>query len=681
MGKRIYTKHHIIPRSVIKGRKVLTGIIMIREKLNFLGNFILLIFILLILIASSNSASDNNQPQSSLNIHEKGNILSAGISNYSNNNNNNITIVIAIDNSRSQGDKDGALNKTTKPIVRFLDNIYKNGNTSLNFGLVVWNDKIVEELSNNPVETPSIIKEKLSKIKTEGNTCVSFGLERANQMLANTSSANRRYILFFSNGNDEYCNRSDNLCNIAEQAQKTGITIYALGEINSNSSLNCISNKNNLFDLSKISLDSALDIIAAEILGTEPRDIFSKTGKPGKDLKITESLEAPFILTGRGDSITINETNTNVTISKSVIGGSSGPKIVFRIKAPEPRYIDKDILFAIDSSGSMKLENYEEEMKKAMIKVAEYLNNRNLGENINISILSWDNNIDFVYGSKFNKNIIDNNISNAKFVSVKNLSINELDQIMTKNFTCEETELTDFNIGLENSLNILDNDANKNNPHNMRMLIFIAGRSEFNPWTQKSLHDKNISRFAFGIGVEDGSRMDASLYNVSTLKDLGYRKTTRPLIQSTFKTYIMDLLGANKANPDLGDEIIKLLNIAINKDIVGDLVIEDSINPFLQIDKDSIQVNGKDENLINYIINQNRITLNVPGNLTPGSSTEISYDLKMNLTLPISGGSIGNKPVDLFLSEDQIKSSVKYKWQNDLKDYEIDIPTNYIKIY
>src|SRR5690606_23792224 len=111
------------------------------------------------------------------------------------------------------------------------------------------------------------------------------------------------------------------------------------------------------------------------------------------------SISDRFGLKAEVNNLTITQLATNVTVSKTMKEGDRGPKIEIKISTPKPRYMDKDFLFSIDSSGSVGLEGYNSEINNSMRKVLAYLNNRDKGEHINISILSWDGDVDFAYGN------------------------------------------------------------------------------------------------------------------------------------------------------------------------------------------------------------------------------------------------------------------------------------------
>lgn len=593
-------------------------------------------------------------------------------------NNRSTILVLAIDNSNSQ-DNNGRFNEDKVAFQNFVDIVSRNGKSgNVKMGLVVWNTGLDKILSVPPTSSFDKIKENIMKIKIEGNTCLGVGLQSAIEMLKETDINDKRIILLASNGIEEYCNNSVNACRVSRDAQKSGITVYTVGKGDASGNLTCIADRNKFYDISKQSLREALDSIAA--------DIFNNTLEKGNSVTVSDSKirisnktisnmtwSDPFNLKARSNIITSYQPETNVTITKTIKEGPNGPRVVIDIMAPNARYIDKDILFAIDSSGSIALENYDDEINQAMQKVLTYLNNRELGENINISVLSWDNNIDFAYGNLSNKEL-----NTTVFVPVSQAE-REFGHLMNNSFVCEETEPTILGQGLNGSFQVLYNDPNKNNPKNMRMLIFIVGKSEFENWTPNSYFDKNIPLFTFGIGIDQFSKMNASLCNIASLGKLGYRIATPHTVEPSLMQFIRGIMSPEK-DLDLGDEIIELLNIAIYGNIVKDLTIEDSVNPYFKLDNASISINGEKEGFEKILLKNNEFIIKMPKSLKPGSVTEISYDLKLNFTIPL-GNTIKNEAFPEMLAlRNEPFSRIAYTWQNG-KQYEVILPENYINIF
>lgn len=484
-------------------------------------------------------------------------------------------------------------------------------------------------------------------------------------------------ILYISDGIEQYCNNSIEVCSLAKNIRDSQITIYAIGKRDPYGNLSCIADSKNSFDLNQVSFEYALKEIANNILKVNNSMLYNiYASDPIKSeqkeaLISINSISDRFGLKAEVNNLTITQLATNVTVSKTMKEGDRGPKIEIKISTPKPRYMDKDFLFSIDSSGSVGLEGYNSEINNSMRKVLAYLNNRDKGEHINISILSWDGDVDFAYGNLNNGN----NTTRARFISVKQTE-KDFPSLMG-NFTCIETEPTIFNVGLNEAFKILKNDPNKKYPNNIRALFFITGKGEFQPWTPDENFDDKIPRFALGVGVEDTSLMNDSLFNISSLGEVGYRRYSAGTVEYSFPSFIKELLGGD--SKDLGDHMIELLDIAINSSILYNLSISDNINPFLEIDPDSIRVNDRRDGFRKFITNTN-ITIELNKTLNPGSEVKITYDARVNLTLPLSEKLNETIISQKFLGKGESGTLVEYNWQ-DGNRYEVKMPTNHIHIF
>jgi len=301
-------------------------------------------------------------------------------------------------------------------------------------------------------------------------------------------------------------------------------------------------------------------------------------------------------------------------------------------------------------------------MKRAL----KYLNDKEKGEHINISIISWDGDVDFVYSD----------ITNMNFVPVQQAE-NDLPLIM-RNFTCTETEPTLFNVGLNKAFEILKNDPNQIYPNNQRMLLFIVGKGEFGPWIQDKNFDKNVPIFVLGIEVKQPSLMNTTLTNIATMGPEGYQYTIKPSMANNFEKFIKRIFGDD---PNFDDKIIKLLKKGLSSPILYNLTISDNINPFIEINPDSIRVNGLAKGFTTSINkNKTNILLEIPSALSSGSEIEIYYDTRINLTLPTSQDVDNMILSQKFLKDGRSGTLIQYNWQDGNK-YKISIPTNYLHIF
>lgn len=614
---------------------------------------LMIAFISMLMISDSSSLSDAG-------------IIDRNFSNM-NINNKSCSIILAIDGSNSQDDN--TLLSKKNSIQKFIDTI-SNSNSDIKIGLVVWNTKLNKSLSLSLTDDFKIVKEHVKLINAQGNTCLKVGLESAKSMMNEADKNDKRYIIYISDGIEHYCNNSVNICSIAEEIRKSQITIFTIGNRDSAGNLSCISGSSNLFDLNVVSFDKALQDIAKYIIDAPPMEVINSDSNNMKktDIITINPIFNEFSLKAEVDNITIEQSSTNVSVSKTIIAGPKGPRVVIKITTPKPRYLNKEILFSIDSSGSVGLKEYEKEINESLDKVLDYLNNREKGEHINISILSWDNDIDFAYGNISNGK----NAGTARFIPVQQ-AIHDRPLLMN-NFTCDENEITRFDIGLNEAFKVFNN--NTIYPNSIPIMFLIVGGGEFEPWTKQNFSE-NVSLFTMGLDVKKSSKMELELKNIATLGPDGYDNTQKTAVVGTFEKFYKRIFGDDG---DLGDKMIKLLNKGFNKTILYDLKLSDNINPFLELDPDSIRVNGISTGFTKKINNNSSIFIEMPANLAPGNEIEIYYDTKMNLTLP-SSEMLDNKIMTKkFMEEGRSGLFVQYNWQ-DGKQYEVKLPTNYIRIF
>jgi hypothetical protein len=605
---------------------------------------------------NSNSSVENSLDNIQLNLPKK-------------TESNHAIVLLAIDCSNSQDSNTGRFNRTKESLERFVDRTITPPSKVGKLGIIVWNEDIIKELTVSPTPDFNNIKQKIAAIHPRGNTCVGIGLETAKVMLEKEDPSSEKFLIMLSNGKDEYCNNTRDICSIVDKINQLGIKLYIIGEKDEKGSTPCIENYKK--DLSSASLENILNNISNDILNSNRQSI-DQSKSNSKDKVIVED-SGPLSLSAHGKNITIVQKGTNVTISKIIENGPIGPRIVLKIKTPPPRYFDKDIVFSIDSSGSMDLGGYSREIFQAMPKVIEYLSNRNKGERINISILSWDNDVDFVYGDLNNGNDLDN----ATLMPL-NQTKEDLNAIM-KNFTSDETEATLFDEGLNNGLKILYNDPNKENPNTMRFLVLITGRSEFSNWTpDETILDKRVSIFTLGMHLDSKSKMEKSLINISTFREESYRNTGMESLEPSLVDLLGRILGTPKDN-DLAKKIIELLDAAINETIMHNITVVDSVHPYLQIDGSSVRLDGKDSGF-NKTVANNTIILHLEEQLRPGTIKVVSFDTRMNLSLPVDITAKQNTMLNILdSSRNNPESNVTYDWQDGVK-YEINLPENEITI-
>lgn len=158
-------------------------------------------------------------------------------------------------------------------------------------------------------------------------------------------------ILYISDGIEQYCNNSIEVCSLAKNIRDSQITIYAIGKRDPYGNLSCIADSKNSFDLNQVSFEYALKEIANNILKVNNSMLYNiYASDPIKSeqkeaLISINSISDRFGLKAEVNNLTITQLATNVTVSKTMKEGDRGPKIEIKISTPKPRYMDKDFYF------------------------------------------------------------------------------------------------------------------------------------------------------------------------------------------------------------------------------------------------------------------------------------------------------------------------------------------------
>jgi hypothetical protein len=375
--------------------------------------------------------------------------------------------------------------------------------------------------------------------------------------------------------------------------------------------------------------------------------------------------ELSFMLGGQGSAFKVNEPKTNVTIEKLVVSGKSrtSPQIILRIITPKVDNIS--LIMALDSSGSSSL-NVPPDKEAIKKEVPNFLKKlESTGIRANVSIVSWDDDIDYINGIRGIK-------------TDKHMPINKTNQVITNllsdsNFVCLENETTDFDKGLKTSIDLMNYNKPFEDPYAPQVLIFITGRSEFKNYTWKDYSNSTLPNI-YPIGLMPGKQMIESLNWLAT-RSGGY----------------YDISGSTspELNRVLNDDFSIIMDkVLYGRPIAYNATIIDTLYPYLIPDETSIKAVTSFKNRTQKEINiKHNLSINSDktstlklyiGNLTPDSITEIAFDTEFNMRLP----------VDVTRQKEEFKYSpnnstpyslVSYEWHRGGK-FSLDLPENRITI-
>jgi hypothetical protein len=438
-------------------------------------------------------------------------------------------------------------------------------------------------------------------------------------------------------------------------------------------------------------------------IGFEEKSIIAESGGNGN--KVVQDI--PFLLQAKGSNITRIEPNTSILVTKNIFSGPFGPHITIDIKAPKFRDIKTAIVISIDSSGSLGKggrPEYGENVRQSIPKILDKINNTM--DLSNVSIISWDNDIDFAYASNNTtinrepskaimvpisraKNEIESNRTfgtNPNFIDYlkRCFSISTISSSDNGLYYCHENESTDLNLGLESARIILNNTIIDRFDATRKLILFITARSEFTPCDPNIINrtkKEDCFIHTIGVGVADGSDLQKELIKIAGDDEnlTGDRNSYHYSPGSSYFNHAAVATAVEAALKQYSTE-----NISDN------IAIVDTLYPYLRIKNNQIEVKLNKENLNNSLYAK-EISLNSDGTTTlrilfkkdlrirPEDRIQVSFDTYLDLSLPRYGWH--SKISDMYLIDHATpRSEVSYNWLGNKQFYNISLPESKINL-
>lgn len=590
-------------------------------------------------------------------------------------------VVIAIDSSGSMNGSDTAKSAA----LTIINSIYNRKNDKDMLGYVSWKHYPAEyskNISHDYMNDYGDISNKILSIKFDGNTCFKAGLnESLNLLKNNTSNSALEILILISDGIDN-CNRSmGNLtCDQVKNIDLSKTYIYTIQ----------IGDKEEKAELLKC---LTRELPQLWTLPMNPSRI-----AVGNTIKLQEDEGPEFSLNARGKVIKYQEQNTNVIVTKIVENGNKGPRIKIRLEAPDANVSDS-LVMAIDSSGSFGEggnPDYGKNLRHAIVPSLEEISATL--PNSTVSILSWDEDIDFAYSDLANRDpkrarlvpikqaiqeIGDNSVFVAKpfyksFFGFE-LPILAVDKPYPNSpYYTSEFEPTIFDTGLEGSLDVFSSQFPKKNADEkdtiLKSILFITGRSEFTKFSPSLIErarSQNCTIYPIGIGVIEGTEMEKNLKLAAA---------------ATEGKYYYSSGGSDWTKDNVIDVISEVAKDIRNNPLLDDITLVETVYPYLKIDTSTIKVT-KDSLKLGYSLipqppNQDGTTtiviqLNSNENLTRNSVIEISMDAELDLSLPVEVNQ-SRRNVCWNIDQDTRISSISYRWIKPEQRFEVLLPENSI---
>lgn len=374
-----------------------------------------------------------------------------------------------------------------------------------------------------------------------------------------------------------------------------------------------------------------------------------------------------------GDTNSSKELNTRVIVNKTLDGTRGYPNLIYKIKTPKIDYFD--FVLALDSSGSFSYGQDKSEAHAVVgavpLFIKDIINNKNYNNKaINLSIISFDDNIDFAYAGSAKIDPFKNNevrLSMPMNVTKVDMDLENHDDVFGENtkdfdYYANEAEFTNLSVPIAASIDILDSVKQDRLHRISKFMILVTGKSEFSNCTEELLQlaiSKNYSIYVIGMDLinddSDAIKMKSQLMKISEFDKLGwYRLQYVPL-------------GAtpDELKKNLFNALQKSLENAINSPAARNVTIVESFYPYIRPEVGSIEVNGTIGAIENLDYNEdtNSLSFKLKQGLFPESETTVVIPLKMHLSgLPISITSssvpFSTGPID----KNNPISTVKYIW-------------------
>lgn len=368
---------------------------------------------------------------------------------------------------------------------------------------------------------------------------------------------------------------------------------------------------------------------------------------------------------------------TGINISNFVNSfENSDNKVQMEYRIGAPKIIHYDFILALDSSGSFaETQSQRETILREIPKFLEKIPKYYPGAYINISIISWDDNIDFASDKekKFN-NIYPLKVKLAPINDV----FNETKKSFAIDYKCKPSEQTDLSVPVKASLDILKANKPKDDYGTRQFVMLVTGNGEFKPCASDLLKEAQTKDnfYIVGLDILNGSELENHLKSIvshnTTVKDPisphGYQD---PLFASDPKYKIFK----TQANASLSDALLTHYRAFMDKSVATDIEISDQLYCYYTPDLGSLRIKStksdSTETGAGKISSQEgddkitEIKIKVPS-LLPNSITYVTFGITNTfnpMTLPVTLSAIDG-PLIICSPTKRSNATLDYIWYN-----------------
>jgi Mg-chelatase subunit ChlD len=452
-------------------------------------------------------------------------------------------------------------------------------------------------------------------------------------------------------------------------------------------------------------------IIPAKTIIVEGKEMISKKRETSTGEENYDIDPKPFPLQIQGSTITTIDPRTKISISKTITGGPIGPRISLNISVPGIDKIETRVAIALDSSGSLGKggrPEYEDYIRNAMPDILKEI--EKIMPASRVSIISWDDNVDFVYYPIDNNDTLkarmmpistaiddieEDEVFNYKYLYDKlfyyketNLTIPSSLNFIASFFLskrlppetyyyCKETESTNLSVGVESARIVLNNTVNIEKSAPLKMILLLVARSEYSPCNETVLEkaqNEKCDIYSIGIGVAQGSELHLELINISgDEENYGYSP------------------GSSHFTREVSTEAIKkaIFRFSTRK-VLDNIIIIDNLYPYINVNNNSVRILVNETQLDNNLFrieqlnttyaNTLKLTFDKDFAMRPNDKINITFDSYFNLTLPIDATS-SRSIIDYRPDQIASDSFASYRWLGNDNIYAIPLPESPVHIY
>lgn len=386
------------------------------------------------------------------------------------------------------------------------------------------------------------------------------------------------------------------------------------------------------------------------------------------------------------------DTGIKITNIIKVDDNNKQAQLIYNIVTP--KIIHYDFVLALDSSGSFEekstqLEAVKRDIPRFLSKIPIYYPDAYF----NISIISWDDNIDFAYDKRRGYVNINKKIPLPyELTPLENITkdFNKFNGI----YKSDQTETTDYSVPIKASLDILNNPENapRDPLHTRRFIVLVTGNGEYKPCDPNLINEtlkEKIGIYTVGLDVGDKSKLSGYLKNIS-------KNEIHPTPSATGWTdyrFVDTTYFETELNKTIEVALKEHFDSIMNKSVADSIELSDWLYDYYEPNIGSLSIDTKKGNSIKrsqtalsefYYYPENRddntsqIVIKIP-ELLPNSTTTVAFTAENTfnpMKLPVTV-SPGDGPIIISSPTSRAPSKLKYTWaiNGRQKEVPLDVAT------